>query len=327
MSNLNPKWSIAINPFLAAIKGSYVTAKRISNFLTGKLSANSADPDIAQLYNDYLPTDTAMNTTYTNFIAQGGTQSGASEGFNQKLSEITAQANLWDAMIQPIYAKNSASYIALLPHGHAPFLHGAQLSKLTAVEALSKSLFIASTNDSSNATALNTIKATVDTYYAELKTAFDNKNEGKNISSLQSDACFDASIAVCEQQFKIYGLLAAKYYKTPELIAGYFDEANIRNHQQTDFTHTIKPEHTYTIAKRTFQPSDEIRINNTGNVALRFYAAATKDAAIGTTFIEILPSVNADYNVALLGDITNNHYLMVNNPDAIQAGSFVSSLL
>jgi hypothetical protein len=327
MSTLNTTWSIAINPFLAAIKGSYLNAKRISNFLLGKLSAGSSDADIAQMYNDYLPTDNAMNTTYTNFISQGGIQSGASEGFNQKLSEITGNANTWDAMIQVVYPKNSAKYIALFPQGHSPFQKGAQINRLTAVAALSTSIATAASTDPANATALNNVKSVIDAYYTDLKTAFDKKNEGKNVSSIQSDACFDASIAVCEQQFITLGKLMIKYYQTPESIAGFFDEAHIRSHQQTDFTHQLKPSKVYTIAKHTFQPTDQIRINNTGNVPLRFYIASTKDAAIGGTYIEVAANANTDYNATLLGDITNNNFVIAYNPDAVQTGSFVLSFL
>jgi len=329
MSTTAPTWNVAANSFLNAIKGSYINAKKMSNFYLGKLTANAADPDIALLKTNFTPFDTAMNESYTSFIAQGGIQSGATETFSQKLAEITANVDLWDAAAKLIYPPNTASgqYTTLFPNGHAPFQTGSQIDRITAVKALSLALGIAIAGDTLNAAALTTLKGKVDDYYTDLKDAYDAKNEGKNISGLQSDACFDAAVAVCEQMYIGLGTLMIKFYKTPDIIGGYFDEATIRGHKQTDFTHTLKHGQAYTIAERTLSAADQIRINNTGPVPLRFYMAQIKDAAIGTTFIEVPAGANTNYTASALGDIANNHFIMAVNPDTVQAGSFVLNLL
>jgi hypothetical protein len=320
-------WAIATNPFLAAIKGSYVNAKRISNFTLAKLNAASADLEIAAMRDIFSPFDTTINSAYAGFIAQGGIQTGASETFAQKLMEITANVDIWDALIKPIYAKTSGQYLALFPNGHSAFQSGSQLDKLTAIEALSIALNNAASLDTVNAAALTSVKTKVDAFYTGIKNAYDDKNEGKNVSSIQSDACFNASVAVCEQLFIILGKLIIKLYQTPNLIAGYFDEANIRGHQQTDFQHTLKHGTAFTIVKHTLQPTDQIRINNTGAVPIRFYASSVKDATIGTVFIEVAGGANTVYAASLLGDVANNPFIISLNPDAVQAGSFVLSLL
>jgi hypothetical protein len=320
-------WNVASNLFLTAIRGSYINAKKMSNFYRAKLSANNSDPDIAQLENNFTSFDTTMDDTYSSFISQGGNQSGASETFSQKLGEITANVNLWDSSAQLIYAKGTGQYLALFPNGHTAFLQGSQIDRITAVKALSLSLGTVAANDTVNAAALTTLQGKVDIYYIALKAAYDDKNDGKNISSIQSDVCYDASVAVCEQMYIGMGTLMIKYYKTPEVIGGYFDEATIRGHQQTDFTHLVKPAHVFTIAQRTLAATDQIRINNTGNVPLRFYTGNTKDTAIGITFIEVAPGANNDYAASLLGDVANNHFITVYNPDGIQTGSFVLDLL
>ncbi len=320
-------WSIATNPFLSAVKGSYMNTKKMSNFYLGKLKANTADTDINTLYTKFLPFDTMMNDSYSSFISQGGIQSGSSETFSVKLIELTASGNQWDSAAQLIYAKGTPKYLTLFPNGHTGLQKGTQIDKLTAIVAHSKALGIVATPDATNAGALNSIKAKVDSFYTDLKKTYDDKNDGKNISSIQSDACFDATIAVCEQMYIGLGTLMIKFYKTPDVIAGYFDEATIRSHKQTDFTHTLKHAQTYTIAERTLATTNQIRINNTGVVPLRFFAANTKDGAIGATFLEVAAGINHEYAASQLGDIANNHFIIVSNPDAIQAGSFVLNLL
>ncbi len=329
MSNTTPAWTIASNIFLTAIKGSYINAQKMSNFFMSKLNANAADPDILLIKTDMLPFDTAMNTTYTAFIAQGGIQNGASETFATKLAEITANVGQWDSAAKLIYPPATAGgpYMTLFPNGHAPYQTGAQINRLNAVSALMLALTTAATADPANATALLALKATVNSYYVDLKKAFDEKNDGKNISSIQSDACFDASVAVAEQMYIGLAKLMIKFYKTPEVIGGYFDEATIRKHTQTDFSHIVKHGQTYTIAQRTLAATNQIRINNTGSVLLRFYLANVKDAAIGTAFVEVAPGANTTYTAAQLGDFANNHFIMVVNPDTLQSGSFALNLL
>ena len=331
MSTTTSPWGIAANIFLRAIKGSYSNAQKMSNFFLSKLQAHNTDADIALIITSFTPFDTTMNTTYFTFIAQGGIQSGASETFSQKLAEITANVFIWDSTAGLIYPPSSAltsgKYMALFPNGHGPFQTGSQINRINAIKALSVALAAAIANDAVNAAALTTLQGKVDTYYTDLKKTYDDKNDGKNISSTQSDACFDAAVAVCEQMYIGLGTLMIKYYKTPEVIGGYFDEATIRGHQQTDFTHLVKPVHVYTIAQRTLAATAQIRINNTGTAVLRFYVGNIKDTAIGATFIEVAPGANNDYAASLLGDVVNNHFITVYNPDGIQTGSFVLNLL
>ncbi len=313
--------------FLTAIRGSYVNAKKMSNFYFTQLNNNSADPDIALLKTNFQPFNTTMNSTYTAFIAQGGNQNGASKTFSQRLADMTPNVNFWDSSVQLIYPKGSGPYAALFPNGHTGFLQGTQIDRITAVEALSLKLGADAAADTANAPALTLLKGKVDLYYTDLEKAYNDKNDGKSISGIQSDACFDASIAVCEQMLIGLGTLTIKFYKTPGVIAGYFDEATIRSSQQTDFSHLVKLLTAFTIAKRTLAPTDQIRINNTGPVLLRFYAGNIKDAAIGTVFIEVAPGANQTYSASALGDVTNNHFIMVYNPDVLQPGSFVLNLL
>ncbi len=60
---------------------------------------------------------------------------------------------------------------------------------------------------------------------------------------------------------------------------------------------------------------------------MRFYVANTKNEAIGTNFIEVAAGADQDYPTSNLGDILNNHFITVNNQDAVQTGSFVLELL
>jgi hypothetical protein len=54
---------------------------------------------------------------------------------------------------------------------------------------------------------------------------------------------------------------------------------------------------------------------------------AVKDATIGTVFIEVVGGANTKNAASLLGDVANNPFIIFFNPDVVQAGSFVLSLL
>jgi len=314
-------WSFAVNPFLAATNGSYANTHRINNFHLAALNtAQANDSFFATMYNGYKPLHDAFETAYANFLAQGGTQQGSGMGLTSLLSETTAKINHWDAVVQTVYAKGSSQYIALFPNGHTPFMQGTQENRIINIKALG----IAMSNDA----ALSIIKTEVDSFYADLNAAFILKNNEQNKTGIHSAACDAARTALCIQEYANLGEIMAKFYQTPEAVAAFFDLMNIRSHQQTDFTHLVKPVHLYTIAKRTLAATDQIRISNTGNIPLRFYAANSKDEAIGVSpFLEVAGGTNNDYAASLLGDITNNHFIIVYNPDSVQTGSFVFDLL
>jgi hypothetical protein len=326
------KWAFIVNPFLTATDSSYANTQRISNFhLSALFTASQTDNFYLGLYNTYKPLHDTFETNYTTWLSQGGTQQGSGITLQQLLDETTTKINSYDATIQGVYPKATNSYKALLPHGHSAFTEGSQLNRINTVNALSTSIVTAITNDATltvdNKQILSNLNLLVIAFYNDLKAAFDAKNNQKNTTKVHSDTCENSRIALCIQQYINLGTLIAKYAATPDSIATYFDLINIRSYSQTDFTHQVKSQHVYTITKHTMAATDQIRINNTGNVPLRFYAANSKDVAIGTVFIEVAAGANADYVAALLGDVANNHFIIVYNPDAVQTGSFVLGLL
>ncbi len=313
-------WSFAVNPFLTATNSSYANTQRINHFHLAALNtAQANDTFFATMYNNYKPLHDAFEADYANFLAQSGTQQGSGLGLTALLSETTTKINHWDALVQAVYAKGSSQYIALFPNGHTPFMHGTQESRINSVKALS----IAIGNDAE----LSEVKTEADAFYTDLNAAFIIKTNEQNKTGIHSAACDADRTALCQQQYMNLGKLIAKFSQTPDAVASYFDLVNIRTHKQTDFTHLVKPVHVLTIAKRTLAATDQIRINNTDNVPLHFYVANTKDEAIGATFIVVAPGANQDYAASLLGDVINNLFITVYNPDTMQTGSFVLDVL
>jgi len=337
-------WSYLINPFLAATVNSYANTQRISTFHLAALNASAqTDPYFAPLATAYLSVHEAFENAYSAFLAQNISQQGSGLSLTNLLEDGTANINSWDAAIQAVFAKGSNGYKTLFAHGHAPFHQGAQLDRINAVKAFRDLLDLnnvaaytppvclsASLLNGLTAAQLAALTAVYDqaaAYYTNLKTAYDNKNNAQLITGNHSTAAETARIDVCDVQFLNLCTLTAKYYLQPTLAGDYFDLENIRTHAQTDFTHLVKPVSVYTIAQRTLAATDQVRINNNGPSVLRFYVGNTKDAAIGTTFIEVPAGANTDYAASALGDVTNNHFIIVYNPDAVQTGSFVLDLL
>src|SRR5436853_492955 len=81
----------------------------------------------------------------------------------------------------------------------------------------------------------------------DLNDAFILKNNEQNKTGIHSAACDAARTALCIQEYMNLGSLMTKFYQTPDAVATYFDLMNIRTHQQTDFTHLVKPVHVFTI--------------------------------------------------------------------------------
>ncbi len=338
-------WSRLINPFLIATANSYANTMRISLFHLSKLyTAAQNDPYFVPFYNAYLIIHNAFDTSYSAFLSTSISQQGSGLSLTNLLAASTQNINGWDSLIQTVFPKGSEGYKALLAHGHTPFHQGGQIARIAAVKTLRDLL------DINNATAalippaclpasfltgltpaklatLTDLYNQIAAYYTNLKNAFDNKNSAQNNTGNHSTAAETARIDLCNEQFFNLNTFLAKYKLTPELAGGFFDLEHIRTHSQTDFTHIVKLLSVYTIVQRTLAPTDMIRINNTGPSILRFYAAHTKDEAIGTVFIEAAPGSNNDYAASLLGDVVNNHFIIVYNPDAVQTGSFVFDLL
>jgi hypothetical protein len=313
-------WSFSVNPFLAATDGSYANTQRISHFhLAALFNAQTNDVYFVPFYTTYKIKSDAYDLVYTNFLAQGNTQQGSVESVTVLLGQGTAKVNHWDALVQAVYAKGSAQYLILFPNGHTSFMQGSQESRINTFKTLS-------TNIGTDA-ALSAVKAEVDAYYVDLMDAFTHKSNNKYKTGVHSDGCDAARVDLCEQQYLNLGSFIAKFFQTPDVVAAFFDLVNIRSSSQTDFTRLVKPLSVFTIVKRTLAPTDQIRINNTGPAILRFFVGNVKDAAIGITFIEVAPGANNDYAASLLGDVTNNHFIIVYNVDAIQTGSFVLDLL
>lgn len=312
-------WIYTTNFILTATEDSFANAIQISGFHTSALHvAGATDAAILALYTAYLPLDTNLNNTYAKWKAQTGTQKGNTLSFKQLLGQLTAKVNDWDSAVQRVHAKGNGAYLAIFPKGHGPFQSGTQIDRKSAVNALASAL--------SNP-ALAAVKTDVTNFYTALNAAQTAKNDAFQTTDNQSDSVRVTVQAMATQQFANFGTLLTKYVATPTKVDSFFDLEHIRNHQQTDFSHTLAAEQVFFIAKRTVEATDTVRIFNTGETTLRFFVGATKKSTADTLYFDIAPGTNTTIPVTKLGDIANHHFLFAQNLDDLSEGSYELELL
>ena len=84
---------------------------------------------------------------------------------------------------------------------------------------------------------------------------------------------------------------------------------------------TVEAEQTVNIMNKTFEPTDEFKLENTGTVQLRFCLAPDGVTACDTG-IEVNSGENITVTASELGDPATNEFLNVTNLDASEQGSY-----
>ena len=306
-------WIFLTNPILTASDSSMLIALKLSTYHDAALLAAKADAFYLALYNSYHPFHVALKTAYDASVTQDGLQVGESLNLNQLLKLLThTKIQQWDIKIQNVYLQSTPQYKKLLPNRRSPFQSGAQLDRIHSVQSLSKAI--------GTDIALTTVKADIDSFYAQLDAAYNTQKVSLSTTKMQSKAFETARIAMCNAQFANYGALIQKFAATPETIAQFFDLKILRNSQQVIFTGHVKPNEVFTVVKHTFTETDEVFIDNTGTTALQFYLAEGKDQRPTATALLIAPGKHT-VSVKDLG-ANGNTFVSVFNPEPNLAGEF-----
>jgi hypothetical protein len=308
-------WSFLLNVFLNVTDNSFRLALRITLFHYSTLKANVSDAFIASLYSTYEGIHKNFVDAYNAWRVQLGIQQGATKALDAMFAELSSdKISKWKGAVTGIYGKDSSIAIALFPQQSKPFQHGSQSDRLEAVNQLI--MAIGSNPD------LAALKAEIELFYTSLNDTFEAQKGAKNITDNLIDAVEAARVTMCIAQYANLGAMMQHYAETPLISGNYFDQKAIRTGTQIVFMGLIKPLLMKTIVQRTLQPTDVLKLENDGNTELRFYLAASKDAAIGATFISVAANSITTVNASDLGDVSTQHYLMVYNPDTLIKGEF-----
>lgn len=307
-------WIHFINFILTSTKGNFGKAYEVSTFHLNALFANLGDPDILNMYNNYLPFHQALEAAYLKWKRQGGDRMGKTFSLNHFLEQLsTIKISQWDIAVQNIYNKRNKKYISIFPNGRYPFQHGKQLEIITSIQTLSDAI--------GTDPALANTKLDIDNFHTTIYDAYNSQKVSKTNVNIDSDNLETARVNMCIEQFGNYGLIAHKFKANPELGKIYFDENRIRVSHQVHYTGHINPESFHHICKHTFIETDEVNIYNNGPVPLKFYIAQHKDELPTTEAFTIASGAEQTIFATSLGNLSYKQ-LMVYNPDTNQIGKY-----
>ncbi len=314
------EWIYLTNPIITATQDSNVLGIRISNFHDGALFNNSGNPFIAGFYATYHPINVAYGTAFSTHKSKAAAQISSTNAFNLLITQLGFEKiNALDAAISVVRPKGSSGYLALLPHGHNPFQTGTQEERIQALVTLSISI--------GTDTALADVKTAVDDFTLLLKNADTAQKSAFNAVMIAANALETARIAMANEQYANLGALMRQFKTNPSLAASYFDLVSIRKGKQIFYQNSVKKNSKKLIVQRTLLPDAELELSNIGDTVLRFYLASTKTGIISAVFIELVPTEVKTVTAAELGNVRDDHFLMVFNPDLINKGEFTVEFL
>jgi hypothetical protein len=311
-------WNFLLNPFLNATKENYKIAKIIGSFHVNALEAAKADPEIAALLAFFKPLYVAYESAYNSWIAQNVLAQAETLSVGQLLALLmNPKIREWDVKIQNQYPINTYEYVRLLPNRRKPFQNGGQVERITAVDVLLQNI--------GADTKLAELKTEIQTFYDLLVAASKAKQGSRSTTKGKSTGVESMRIDMGDGMFSNLGALMKKYYKNPLAIEQFFDLETMRTAQQKIFTGTLKPGEAYTIVKHTFDADEDLSLNNTGSVPLKFYLSNLRDAMPGEKSVTVAPGEQI-VMASALGDLANT-FLTVFNADTVQECSFEIELL
>ena len=312
---MKKNWSYVEIVFLVVTRNSFRLALRISKIHDSALKSKIADAFILAMYTAFHVVNEAYKNAYGKWVAKRSLQQGATLSFNNLIDLMrNVKINAWDAAIAAVYAKASAEYKALLPNGHKPFQRGSQEDRIAALDGL----IIAIGADA----ALATLKAELVVFYTDINNADSLQKQLMSDVKTASTELEAARVTMCLLMYADLGGLMQYYFTDSKLIEAFFDLKGIRKSQQVLFMGSIKKLSFKKIAQKTVEATDQLLLENTGVTDLLFYLSATKDGAIGATFVIVAAGKQLTVNASELGDASTQHFLMVSNPDTINKGEF-----
>ena len=299
-------WNFVINTFLVATANSYRLAVRIAKDHDAALFAGKADPNVNAQYTLFHPLYLNMVSSYELWLSQEESQLGDTLSLQLALKQLSStKIKNWDIKIQNVFTNDTPDYKKLLPYHRSPFQSGSQNDKITALAALSTNL--------TDITTLAAVKLEIDAFLDNLKTIQGVAHVALKKTSNHSTSVEDARVAMCNKMFGNYGRLLGFNEDNPTSIMKYFPIKYIQNRNQIVFMHIIKPSVRYNVVKHTFLPDDQILITNNAATSFMVYLSLTKDDKKINVGLTVLGNTQVTVDALALGDVENNHFLMVVN--------------
>lgn len=318
---MNRPWIYLINTFLVTTEDSYRKMKQIGDFTYAAVSAAAdaaTNPDDKALFTSILtmlqPPVDEYDQTYVTWLSQQGMQKGKTRSLTDLLNDLRGtQVQEWDLAIQNVYRQNTPPYIALMPRHRTPFQQGTQQERISAVGALSLAI--------GKDPKLQSLKASVDEFYDELVTA-NNSQKGSKSTKSGSSAELEADrITLGITLYGVLGLLMNHYQSTPAAIAPFFLIELLRNKEQTEWEHELKPGETRLALTHTFEPGQRIVIADKANTGLQVALVASKTDPMPADAYTLKPGEQESLLPEQLG-AAGNRFLLIRNLNDLAKGDY-----
>lgn len=305
-------WIASDRVFDRVTRTSYRRARDITMFTEAALSGPIG---IAALHTYYLTYHNAFLVAYDKWNSHDGAQKSSTNKLTSRLKDLVGAAKAWDLEIQRVYSEGQPEYIALLPHGRKPFYSGKQNDRIRAVQALSLAI--------GSDPLLTAVKAEVDAFYAAIMAEYNAQKGQMTQTKGLADTLEAARVALCGALQYVKSGLEQHYVDNPDMVVNYFPMHLIQRAKTKDIAGRVAPLAIKEVAKRDFEVTDTMDIDNIGLGGLEFYTTSNKDGILPPGAIPVLVPARTKMHVAAsqLGDI-NNKYLIVRNPSATTEGEF-----
>ena len=314
------KWIFLQNPFENACSGNFQKANGIFNFTRTRLEAKAGDAFFDTLIALVDAPVTAWNTLYEAWVNSGGAHKSTTLALTSLLADLSAiKIEDWDTAIKNVYRRGTPQYVALLPHGRAPFQKGKQNDRILAVKTLNTAI--------GTDAALAAVKVAVQTMHGQLKDALTEQQADLGDTAEMSNQLDVLSSLICTIFYNVLGQLMSHYSETPDLTGNYFDLLAIRESEQITFTRTLAPLGNEDIAKRKLTATMSVRVINDGPADVQIYYAAEKNDPVPDTAITVQAGEDETYPASALGSLATGHFIKANNANEVVETHFVLTII
>ncbi len=310
-------WSLIQNVFETCTRHNYLKMSIIASFTDEVLFGKISDPFFSDLYDEYHPDAEAYEGAYDAWESQLGSQKSGTTALRNKLSDLSHPfIGQVDVAIQMVYPKGSPRYIELLPNGRGPFQTGRISQRIHALHALR----IAIGTDA----ALIPVRDMVQTFIDETNALKTDHSGDLQDTKDDSHTVETKRLLMADRMQWLYGNLTVKYYNDMPKVGTFFDQINIRNHNQVQFNRHIAPHTSKTLCRHLFHNGDQTLIEVNAPSALRFGLTLTKNETVTGGYLRN-PGPGATIDANDLGNLANPYITVTNNTDV--EGSFSFTLL
>lgn len=217
-------WKYAQNQFLRATGGSRPLMLSVASDHSAKLTAHLGsppDPVIQQCLAGVQPAYDDFQLKVVTWNAISGTREGQTQMLDDLLDELRfIRVKQWNFTVQLTYLDGTPQYTQIFTDGLAPFNSGGKDERILAVQTLATRL--------AAFPEFASLKTSVETFYASLKSARDTQQGSEGQIKSASDAAEVSRVELAIELYGSLGLLMHKHRKQPQRLTDYFEVPLLR---------------------------------------------------------------------------------------------------